>query len=142
MNNLKRNSTLLKHIMLILIGIIFTIISIIKIKESYSYYSDDWGTDISFDTDYIVLLVCSIIILIYGIYSLAAYKKNLKFKNAYYMAFGTISCLIAFYPLGIFFKSLAKDIPFNECADYLYIGIIGIVMLLYVGFSYLSNKNE
>ena len=142
MNKIVKNSTLLKNIMIIVLAVLLMITSLIYFIQSYSVYSDEWGTDISIDTDYLVLLICSICILIYGIYSLIAYKKNLNTKNAYYACFGVTSVLIGFYPLGIFFKSLAKEVPYLECQGYLYIGIIGIAFIMYLVFSYFENKKN
>lgn len=142
MNKIVKNSTLLKNIMIIVLASLLCIVSLIYFIQSYSFYSDEWGTDISIDSDYLVLFLCSICILIYGIYSLVAYKKNLCTKNAYFGCFGVASVLIGFYPLGIFFKSLAKEIPYIECQGYLYMGIIGIAFIMYLAFSYFEYKKN
>lgn len=142
MNKIIKNSALLKAIMVVAFGSILAIISIIYFAQSYSFYQDEWGTDISFDNDSIVMLLCSIAILIYGIYSVIAYKKSLSSKNVYYGSFGVVACLISFYPLGRFFRALAKGSTFVNCQDYLYISIIGIVMLFYLIFSYLNEKKN
>lgn len=142
MNKMVKNSALLKNIMIIVISVLFIAISLIYLIQSYTYYSDEWGTDISIDSDYLVLLICSICILIYGICSLIAYKNTTSCKNSYYACFGVASALIAFYPLGIFFKSLAKEIPYKDCQGYLYIGIIGLAFIMYLIFSYFENKKN
>ncbi len=142
MKKLIKNSALLKNCMIIAVAAMLCIISIIYFVQSYSFYSDEYGTDISFDSDSIALFLCSISILIYGIYSVYAWKKNLSSENPYYLCFGVVACLITFYPLGRFFRALAKDSKFVDCQDYLYVSILGIILLAYLVFSYLSKKKE
>lgn len=142
MNKIVKNSSLLKNIMIIVIASLLCIVSLIYFIQSYSFYSDEWGTDISIDSDYLVLFLCSICILVYGIYSLVAYKKNISTKNVYFGCFGVASVLIGFYPLGIFFKSLAKEVSYKDCQGYLYIGIIGLAVIIYLVFSYIENKKN
>lgn len=142
MKKLVKNSALLKHCMVIALAATLCIISIIYFAQSYYFESDEWGTSLSFDEDSIVLFLCSVSILIYGIYSLYAYKRNTADTAVYYSCFGVASFLLAFYPLGKFFKALAKGGKFTECQEYLYIGILGLLMIAYLIFSYLSCRRE
>ena len=141
MNKLINNSKLIKDILLIIISSLLCIFSLIFLIQSYSFYSDEWGTDISFDEDYVVTLVIGVAILVYSIVNLVAKSSSTK-KNCYYLSFGVASTLITFYPLGIFFKSLAKEVPYLECQTYLYVGIIGLFFLGYVLMSYISEKKK
>ena len=140
MNKLINNSKLIKDILLIIISSLLCVFSLVFLIQSYSFYSDEWGTDISFDEDYVVALVIGAAILAYSIVNLVAKSSSTK-KNCYYLSFGVTSALIAFYPLGIFFKSLAKE-PYLECQAYLYVGILGLFFLRYVLMSYLSEKKK
>lgn len=141
MNKLINNSKLIKDILLIIISSLLCVFSLVFLIQSYSFYSDEWGTDISFEEDYVVALVIGAAILAYSIVNLVAKSSSTK-KNCYYLSFGVASALIAFYPLGIFFKSLAKEVPYLECQAYLYVGIIGLFFLGYVLMSYLSEKKK
>ncbi len=140
--NLVKNSELIKRCFIIALATALAIISLIGFFLSYQKYNDGYGTDISFDMDAIVLFICSLAILIYGVYSVYALKKDKSLKTAYYASFGTVSVLIAFYPLGMFFKALAKGKKFEDYQDYLYIGIIGILMIFYLIFSYISDNKK
>lgn len=142
MKKLIKNSELLKDCMIIGIAAVLCIVSIIYFAQSYSFYQDEYGTDISFDSDTIVIFLCSVSVLIYGILCVVAQKKNKSADNAYYLCFGVTACLVAFYPLGTFFKALSKGSKFIDCQDYLYIGILGLIMIAYLIFSYLSKKRE
>ena len=107
------------------------------------YYVYAWknNKNNNIDEDYVVALVIGAAILAYSIVNLVAKSSSTK-KNCYYLSFGVTSALIAFYPLGIFFKSLAKEVPYLECQAYLYVGIIGLFFLGYVLMSYLSEKKK
>lgn len=142
MKNLCKNSGLIKRVFVTLLGLAVSIISIVEFSLSFYKENDGWGTDISFDMDSIALLICGVALTIYGIYCIFAYYKNKETDMAYYGAFGVISVITAFYPLGVFFKAMAKNKPFLDNQDYLYIGIIGILMIAYLIFSYLSDYKK
>ncbi|MDE5714849.1 MAG: hypothetical protein K2I42_01830 [Anaeroplasmataceae bacterium] len=142
MKKLKKNSELFKRWMIVFFAIILMTVSIVMFSLSFEKYNDGYGTDLSFDMDLIVLFICGISILVYGVYSIVAYYKKLSLKTAYYGAFGTVSVLISFYPLGVFFKAMSKNKPFLENQEYLYIGILGIGILLYLVFSYIADSNK
>lgn len=142
MKKLIKNSELIKRVLLVVMASMLTILSLVMLSISYESYNDGYGTDISIDMDYLVLTLCGIAFLIYGVYSIIAYKKNYSTQSAYYGTLGTISVLLSFYPLGVFFKALAKEKPFLEIQEYLYIGLLGLVFLLYLLFTYLSDKNK
>lgn len=142
MKKLISNKNKLTSLMITIVGILFAIISIIYMIQSYSYYSDEWGTDISFDEDSIVMLLISVVLIVYGLYSNYAYNKNISTINAYHLSFGTISLLLSFYPIGQFIKGLAKEKPFKEVQDYLYFGIVGLVLLTYIIISYINTRKK
>lgn len=142
MKKLIKNSELIKRVLLVVMASMLTILSLVMLSISYESYNDGYGTDISIDMDYLVLALCGIAFLVYGVYSIIAYKKNYSTQSAYYGTLGIISVLLSFYPLGVFFKALAKEKPFLEIQEYLYIGLLGLVFLLYLLFTYLSDKNK
>lgn len=140
MQMLKKNSSFIKRSILIAIAVLIITISIVMFSLSFEIYDDGYGTDISFDMDYIVLMCCGIALLIYGILDIISYRRQKSTKIAVYSCFGVISSLLSFYPLGVFFKAISKGKPYLENQEYLYIGIIGLLMLAYIIFSYLSTS--
>lgn len=142
MNQLKKNSELIKRSMIALLGFLAMIISIVEFSLSFYKENDGWGTDISFNMDSVILFICGLAIFIYGAYCLYAYKKKKDTEAMYYGCFGIVAVMMAFYPCGVFFKAMAKKKPFLENQDYLYIGILGIVMIAYLIFSYISNSKN
>lgn len=139
MNKLIKNSELIKRCLLVGLSLILIIISLTMFSLSFQNENDGWGTDVSFDMDSVVIFLCGLSFLCYGIYSIYAYKKKISCKTAYYGAAFVTSALLAFYPLGVFFKAMAKGKPFLENQEYLYVGILGVVLLIYLGFSYLAD---
>ena len=131
------NTTKLKKICLLLVGLSSTIISIILYINSFEIYKDEWGTDISFNEDYVIAILLSLVVLIYGITNIT--NPN---NNAFSLVVTLLSSITTFYTLGVFFKAISKNKPFNENYAYLYIGIISLFILDYGIFSILENKNK
>lgn len=129
---MKKNNEIIKKSLIILFGIVILIFSISNFILSIKTY--DGGFDA--DLDYIILSFCGLSILIYGLLNIYSLYKSLDLKIAYYSCFGVISVLISFYSLGCFFKSLAKNKPFFDNQIYLYTGILGLIMIIYLIFSY------
>ena len=133
-----------KKALLIAIPALIIIFNLVMYIQSYTYYSDEWGTDISFDSDYLVYILCGIALLIPAIIDVR--RGNARFQ--YNVSGVVIGSLLGFYPLGVFFKALFKAIskgkPFDfiENQMYLYIGIIGIVFLAYMIYSLIDYKKE
>lgn len=139
MNKLQK----IKLIFSIIIAGFVTTISLILFIQSFSVYKDEWGTDISFNSDYVVALLVGIALLMNAIVSI---KTGSEVSNC--ICGITISFLICFYPLGVFFKALNKAMLKNAKFDfignqaYLYIGILGLLILIYYIISYLEIKKN
>ncbi len=140
MNNLMK----WKKIINIIIGAFITIVSVVMFIQSYEKYSDEFGTDISFNNDYVILLLIGLTILIYGIITF-------KTENSlsYQISGMVISSLVSFYSLGVFFKALNKAIldkeksfDFLDNQLYLYVGIVGALILGYYTVSYFVTKKN
>ncbi len=140
MNNLMK----WKKIINIIIGAFITIVSVVMFIQSYEKYSDEFGTDISFNNDYVILLLIGLTILIYGIITF-------KTENSlsYQISGMVISSLVSFYSLGVFFKALNKAIldkeknfDFLDNQLYLYVGIVGALILGYYTVSYFVAKKN
>lgn len=143
MNKIVKNSALIKNALIIAFGGLLTLINVIYLCQTFYFKNDGWGSSIEFNENYIFALICSVIILIYGIINLINFKKNKDNGNLVYYTFGTISFMLAFYPLGKFFKGLAKQKEFVSIQDYLYLSLLGFVLLAYFIFHYLAkNKNN
>ncbi|MDE7105958.1 MAG: hypothetical protein K2O22_02200 [Anaeroplasmataceae bacterium] len=138
MKQLKRNSELIKRCLIILLAVVLMAFSITFFCLSLAVYEGGFDADM----DSIVMFFCGVALLVYGIYSVYALKKGLSVHTIYYGSFGAISVLIGFYPLGVFFKAMAKHKPFIENQEYLYIGILGVIMIAYLIFSYISEQKE
>ncbi|MDE7263170.1 MAG: hypothetical protein K2N64_00735 [Anaeroplasmataceae bacterium] len=138
MKHLKKNSEFIKRSLIILFAIILIAISITLFSLSIEPYEGGFDADM----DSVVLMFCGLALLIYGSYSVYALKRNKPLQVAYYGTFGAISVLISFYPLGVFFKAIAKNKPFIENQEYLYVGILGLVMIAYLVFSYISEQKK
>lgn len=138
MKQLKKNSELIKRCLIILLAVVLMASSIALFSLSLEVYEGGFDADM----DSIVLFFCGVALLVYGIYSVYALKKGLSTQAIYYGSFGAISVLIGFYPLGVFFKAMAKHKSFIENQEYLYIGILGIIMIAYLIFSYISEHKE
>lgn len=118
---------------------ILTVLSLIFMIQSYEFYSDEWGTDISFDSDYLVLLIISITLLIAGIYLIYTYNKIYN-SNVIYATTFIGALLFSLYPLGRFFRALAKKSTYVEAQWYLYVGLVGLVLLGLVIYKYIKAK--
>ena len=123
-----------------------SIISIIAVALSFNVYKDEYGTSIEANEDYIIIALGALLLLIYGIYRF--YKKgntNVLYGDAILIA---DSSLLAFYPLGVFFKNLTKAIAkgkefsFESYSFYLFIGIVGLSLLVYGIYKFVIDKKE
>ena len=113
--------------------------------KSYSFYQDEWGTDISFNSDYLVVMLIAITMIVHTSYTLLN-KGN---KEQRYLVAGTLSTALAsFYPLGVFFKALFKAMnkgkvfEYASYQGYLYIGIFALCLFVYFLIGYIESKKE
>ena len=136
------NNKLYKNISVVIIGFISFVFSLTKYIMSYEYYKDEYGTDISFNNDYFVAIIISLVILICGIWMIINFKKEKELKMISIYGGLVISTLVTFYPLGVLFKQLNKGKPFVDYLNYLFIGIVGLSVLIYFIFSYFEKKKE
>ncbi|MGM9969326.1 MAG: hypothetical protein ACI35S_02905 [Anaeroplasma sp.] len=143
MKKLLTNNKYLKPLMITLFGSVLAVVSVIYFIQSYSFYADEWGTDISFSTDAVVMLLCAIIFITYGLIVLYNENKNLPTnEKEFYVSFGLSTALISFYSLGQFFRGLAKHKGYIDIQDYLYAGILALVLLVYLGISFYNSKKK
>ncbi len=129
---------LIKKYTLLVLGLFISILALILLIKSFAVYDDGYGTDISFNMDMVVFLIIGIAVLIYGVNNL---RKDSNLEN-YYLTSLVITVLTACYPLGTFFKAIAKHKPFIDYSNYLYIGIIGLTLFIYYLFAYLDYKKS
>ncbi len=132
-----------KNILNMIIGVFVIITSLIMFIKSYEIYKDDAGTDISFNSDYVISMLIGIIIFVHGVLSMKEANKVTSIICGV-----TASFLIGLYPLGIFFKALSKALSKGATFDfignqtYLYTGILGLIMLGYYIVSYYYYKKR
>lgn len=131
-----------KSLIIALVGILVFSFGLCLFIQSYEFYKDEWGTDISFNEDYIICMVVGIIITVYG---LVKQFRNVG-EKAYLLTGGLITLIIGCYSLGTFFKQLFKAIEKSKAFEYasyqvyLYLGIISLAILFYFIIFYLANN--
>lgn len=128
----KKNLSLL----LIIISGLLILFNLIYLAQSFQFYDDGYGYDVSFDQDILVYLICSISILIYSVLC----YKNINTPKSFYSTTIVLGSLLGIYNIGMFIKSLAKGKGYIEAQDYLYIGIIGCVVLAFVLINYFKKN--
>ncbi len=75
---------------------------------SFSSYSDGWGTDVSFNEDYLILALIGAFLLILGVFLLHASFKKKECKNMLFGGLGAISIISLVYALFMVIKSYVK----------------------------------
>lgn len=121
---------LTKRIILLVLGTFLSVLFFVFYIKSYSFYQDEYGTDISFNNDYLILTILGLIVLVYGIISLYTFLKNKE--NPYFnISSLCFTSLGGFYSLGIFFKQIAKGKEYAPNAHYLYLGIMLTLLCVY-----------
>ena len=137
-----KNSKLFANISLIILATAMFTYYLVKYIMSFEIWDDGFGTDYSFNSDYVVLSLIGLIFLIYAIYNLVTYYKNNYNPNVMYATFALAASVGTFYPLGVFFKAMAKGKAYVDYQDYFYIALASLVFLCFVIFTYLSKTNK
>ena len=135
---------LCKKISLLLSGLLIFVFGLVLFIQSYSIYKDEYGLEVSFNTDFVICMIIGIIIFIYSLLW-TLHEENHKL----YPLAGTLSSLIiSSYSLGIFFKQLGKALNKNKAFEYLtyqnylYIGIITLAITIYFAILFIIRKKE
>ncbi len=136
------NNKLLKYLSLIFIGVVSFIFSLVKYILSFEYYADEYIVDISFNSDYIVAMLISIVLAACGILLLVTLKNKKENKFIPIYSGLLISSLLFFYPLGYLFKQLNKGKLFVDYLNYFFVGIVGLGILCYFVFNYLETRKK
>ena len=95
---------LVKKILFVLAASLLTLVLLVVFIKSFYVDDDGYGTTYGSNLDYFVLLVIAVCVLIYSI----TYLLNKNTKKVFYTTFGIATCLGSLYPLGLYFKNLAK----------------------------------
>ncbi len=137
---------LFKKIFLLSSSLISLVISFILYVKSYAYYSDEYGTDISFNEDYSVAIVVSLILFGYLLYSLIQFLKKEEATDLSDIIGLTTTAIVSFYSLGKFFKNLfkainkGKEFLFTSYQAYLYIGLVVLMLFIYFIFVIVDKR--
>ena len=137
---------LFKKIFLLSSSLISLVISFILYVKSYAYYSDEYGTDISFNEDYSVAIVVSLILFGYLLYSLIQFLKKEEATDLSDIIGLTTTAIVSFYSLGKFFKILfkainkGKEFLFTSYQAYLYIGLVVLMLFIYFIFVIVDKR--
>ena len=137
---------LFKKIFLLSSSLISLVISFILYVKSYAYYSDEYGTDISFNEDYSVAIVVSLILFGYLLYSLIQFLKKEEATDLSDIIGLTTTAIVSFYSLGKFFKNLfkainkGKEFLFTSYQAYLYIWLVVLMLFIYFIFVIVDKR--
>lgn len=131
-----------RNLLTLIFGVFTTIYFLVLFIQSYSKYNDGWGTDISFDYDIFIKLLCALIILTVGVVSVYKSYKNSDSKFEYACGISLIGFITTLYPLGLMFKSIAKKKPNDTIVDYLIWSIFGAFILAYGIIRYIDYKKN
>lgn len=124
-----------KWLPLAMTGIMTFGCALVSFIISYEFYQDEYGTDISFNEDMIVVMIIGLIVALFAFVALSKRKEVVKEA---YISGTLISAMACFYPMGVFFKSLFKSLSkkqefdFSSYQNYLFIGIIALFVLVYM----------
>lgn len=130
-----------KEILNLSVAIFIIVWSLIMLIFSCDIYSDEYGTDISFNSDYIVIFLIGIITLGYSVF-----YNHLNNNNIYQICMLIGTFIVSSYSLGVFLKALNKALIKKVSFDfinnqmYLYIGVTCLLMFLYYLVDYLIIK--
>lgn len=134
------------NLLFLIFAAVTTIVSVLAVILSFKVYKDEYGTSVESNEDYIIIALGAMILLIYAIYKFVKNgNTNPLYKDTILIA---DSALLAFYPLGKFFKNLTKCIAkgkefvFDSYSFYLFIGIAGLALLVYAIYKFVVDKKE
>ncbi len=77
---------------------------------SFSSYNDGWGTDVSFNEDYLILALIGLFFAILGVFLLLAHLKKKEDKRILFGGLGAISTISLVYALFMVIKSYVKGL--------------------------------
>lgn len=75
---------------------------------SFNSYNDGWGTDVSFNEDYLILALIGAFLLVLGLFLLHASSKKKGCENILFGGLGAISLISFVYALFMVIKSYVK----------------------------------
>ncbi len=130
------------NLILLIASIISTLISLVLLIVSISVYKDEYGTDISINEDFLILLILMGATTIYSLYKYND-KTDQKISGIYKII---MVGLPSFYFLGKFFKDLFKalvkhkEFVFKAYELRFFIGVILLLFLIYFIIELVKNK--
>ena len=139
--------TLIKHISLLIGSLLSLIFSLILYIQSFEFYSDEYGTDLSFNEDYSVAVIASLLVFIYLLYALNKKSKGEECAYSNWVKVAVTS-IVSFYSLGKFFKTLfkainkGKEFDFTSNQAYLYIGLVVLAIFIYFLLSLIEERSK
>lgn len=137
-----------RSIITTLAGIFVMVLYLVWAIQSYSKENDGWGTNTEMNMDYFVLAICGIIILIVGLYDLYVNVKangadvSSLVKKDYIYGGLLLGAITSIYPLGLMFKSIAKEEGSTTIVNYLLCFIFGAFILAYSLLAFLDFKKK
>ncbi len=77
---------------------------------SFASYNDGWGTDVSFNEDYLILALIGLFLAVLGAFLLFAHLKKKENKNILFGGLSAISLISLVYALFMVIKSYVKNL--------------------------------
>ena len=131
-----------KGILMTLFGLFVFIYYLVLMIQSFEYYNDGYGKDISVDQDIMVKMFVGLVLLICGIVVLVKIKKKQDTFNTYNYSIILVGMLMSVYPLGMMFRSMNKHKSGSVIVDYLIWTIFGAFILAYGIICFIEHKKK
>lgn len=133
-----------KAITTTILGSMFSIYYLVMYILSYESYNDGWGTDKSFNLDYLIAFICFLVLVCAGGMIIYNKKKDKEYseKKVYINVILLISMIIIFYNFGLMFKNIAKGKNADVILPYMYFGIFGLYLLYLFVINKINKVNK
>ena len=143
-----KKDRLVAGILLIASAVVLFTAALIRFIQSFEKYDDGYGMDLGFDSDHLIMMITSTILIVY--FSCELYHDMKKTPNPFTATYALLftSAIISFYATGTFLKPLLKAVSkgtefhFYEFQVYFYSAIFGFVLLAYSLVRYFSEKKR
>lgn len=122
--------SIFKYAFALLSSVFSLAISLMYFIKSYEINADEYGTDISFNNDYLIALMISVIFVFWLLYLFINEIKATKVESHSEVILSSSSLILGAYNLGVFFKALFEALSKNKAFNYLshqyylYLGIL------------------
>lgn len=118
-----------KGIIITTLGAILSLVYLVLYICSFALENYDGDKSVSFNSDFLIMLLIGLIILVCGILYIKNEKKGQSSTKLVSFCFGTIGLIIACVGLGNMFELISDKASYEEIISSMIDGIIGIITL-------------